>query len=409
MRFSQALLISILVVSAINIVAASSCLVCNEACKQSTSASYYYNSTDSQCYSCPAGCLTCDNPNTCSVCGDGYILSSNKTCIPCLNSANCLTCDTSTLTCSVCQDGFYIDSSGACERCPWPCVLCTESSSCLKCSNSSYNDYYIDSNSVCQLGSVTGCSQYTSASGACEACHTGYAFSSGSCVECPNHCDECDATDTTCTKCSPTAYYDHSLSRCMLCSGGCKSCTSGDKCLECGAGFVLNQNGGCSPCSVSSCKKCSIDDTNSCLECNSGSVFDPITKSCTSCPTGCKSCSVGTYDTDNGMCLNTTSMTSEAQQVRADVGGALGAVAGVFLIAGIVMFMKLIKIQKALSRLSMPNSPSQNIPQERLDTESGPLKGNHTKVHPADSKQIGGQNPQFTTGNGLHELETEPQ
>ena len=70
--------------------------------------------------------------------------------------------------------------------------------------------------------------------------------------------------------------------------------------------------------------------------------------------------------------------------------------------------MKLIKIQKALSRLSMPNSPSQNIPEERLDTESGPLKGNHTKVHPVDSKQIGGQNPQFTTGNGLHELETEP-
>ena len=328
MRFIQALLISILVASAINIAAASSCFVCNGACLQSSSSrntSYYYNSTDSQCHSCPTGCLTCDNPTTCSVCSDGFILSSNKTCIPCLNYANCLTCDTSTLTCSVCKDGYYIDSSGACEHCSGSCALCTESSSCLKCNSSSsyfdgskwrYYDYYFDSSGYCEQGRVTGCSQYTSPSGDCEACHTGYAFSSGSCVECPNHCDECDATGTTCTKCSPTAYYDNSLSKCVLCSGGCKSCTSNSSCLECEDRFTLTQNSGCIPCSVSGCKKCLNDGTMNCLECDSGYAFDPITKSCTSCPFGCTSCSVSTYDADTGMCLNTTSVTSEANKLE---------------------------------------------------------------------------------------------
>ena len=412
MRWIQALIIPILVVSAINIAAASSCFVCDGACLQSSisrSTSFYYNSTDSRCHRCPTGCLTCDNPTTCSVCSDGYILSSNKTCIPCLNYANCLTCDTSTLTCSVCKDGYYMDSSGACKECSWLCVLCTESSSCLKCNSTSS---YLDSNSVCQVGSVTGCSQYTSPSGDCEACLTGYAFSSGSCVECPNSCDECDATGTTCTKCSPTAYYDNSLSKCVLCSGGCKSCTSNSNCLECEDGFTLTQNGGCTPCSVSNCKKCLNDGTMNCLECDSGWAFNPITKLCTSCPFGCTSCSVGTYDADTGMCLNTTasSGTSEAKKVGAAVGGALGAVAAVSLIAGVVIFIKMNGIQKALRRLSMiPNNTNQTIPQVTPDPEVSPLKGNHSRVHPSDSKRIIGHTRQFSADSGApNELETGP-
>ena len=127
-----------------------------------------------------------------------------------------------------------------------------------------------------------------------------------------------------------------------------------------------------------------------CLECADKYTFDPITKKCISCPSGCANCSVGTYDTDTGMCLATVSSeTSEATKVGAALGGVLGAVTAVSIIAVIVICMKLKGIQKALSRLSIPNGASPSIPQPTHDPEISPLKGNHTKVHPADSKQIG--------------------
>ena len=252
MRFILTLFLAF---SAINIAAATSCMMCNGGCLPALSydstLSYYFNSTDSMCYRCPGGCLTCDNPNTCSVCNDGYILTSNKTCRPCLNFAGCRTCDTSTLTCSTCLDGYYMDDSGACRQCSWSCMRCTSTSSCSSCTPpfyqpyqpdyNNYYGYYLDSSNSCQSSSVTGCSLFSS-DGTCLACLPGFAFSSDTCNKCPLYCVECDAAGTTCTKCSATyAYYDQSLSKCELCSSNCKTCTSGNNCLECEVGFAINQ------------------------------------------------------------------------------------------------------------------------------------------------------------------------
>lgn len=76
---------------------------------------FYVN--QGSCSACPAGCLTCSNPNNCLSCASGYTsqvqaVSTQTKCIPC--SSPCAQCIGNAQTCTTCQSGYTLNG--------WKCV-----------------------------------------------------------------------------------------------------------------------------------------------------------------------------------------------------------------------------------------------------------------------------------------------
>jgi len=57
------------------------------------------------CFYCISNCRDCSNAYSCTACQDGYTLTSQGICTPCLVN-KCLTCD-ETNTCYLCKSGYY--------------------------------------------------------------------------------------------------------------------------------------------------------------------------------------------------------------------------------------------------------------------------------------------------------------
>ena len=126
-----------------------------------------YYLLNSACWLCLADCLTCSKAYSCSLCSDGFYLTSQSTCSAC-PVANCATC-TSNGTCSLCNSGYY---GATCSSiCGINCAICDQST-CYHCLAT-----YLLGAAGCEALSVL-CSWGASYS-SCYQCVEGIGFMSG--------------------------------------------------------------------------------------------------------------------------------------------------------------------------------------------------------------------------------------
>lgn len=72
-----------------------------------------YLTTKGYCIGCSGNCSSCNQPNTCTTCQDGYFL--DQTCLPCSNA--CKTC-TNLTYCNSCPSGEYLFQGHCNKTCP---------------------------------------------------------------------------------------------------------------------------------------------------------------------------------------------------------------------------------------------------------------------------------------------------
>ena len=285
------------------------------------------NKTCEKCHS--NGCKTCNSHNLdkCLSCNNGaYILEQEGKPDICVSD---------------CGTGYYVES-GFCRKCIDGCAQCDNGSTCKTCRYPSVwhegicigrcPDYYAEKDGVCvrcEGGNCLTCDNinrkkckrclypYKIKNGECVAeCGTGFyeiTYSEISeCKECPSNCASC-LTKDVCSQCKPgyVLYEDQCILEpcpsqyvnvngvCKKCGPNCLTCSPVDQsictsctaisylhedghCGDCGIGH-LGQNGKCTPCVDSNCKKCNPIDT--CLVClNNMVVFG---KKCyEECPSG---------------------------------------------------------------------------------------------------------------------------
>lgn len=100
---------------------------------------YWLDNNGATCISCDENCRQCSSTTKCSLCNDGYYVSSYK-CIKCMNQ--CLTCTSST-SCSICLiSNYYFDSITAnCMKCGAGCLQCLNASACVMCGDTNNTQY----------------------------------------------------------------------------------------------------------------------------------------------------------------------------------------------------------------------------------------------------------------------------
>jgi hypothetical protein len=152
-----------------------------------------------QCIACPVNCQACSN-GVCTTCIAGYYLDYQTNCQTCPiigtavctinslqsclsnywldnNAANCIACDinclqcSSTTKCSICNQGFYLTSNYSCSRCQTQCLTCSDANSCILCANQ--NLYYNSTQGLCVTGSTSNC-LISSSNSRCSQCLRGF-------------------------------------------------------------------------------------------------------------------------------------------------------------------------------------------------------------------------------------------
>lgn len=119
----------------------------------------------SEAAKCSTGCLFCEG-NLCDLCGVGYGITPQKTCIKC--SKNCFECQPNG-TCTSCEAGYGITADGRCAKCAVGCMYCD--SPLLE-------------------------------AGLCSGCDSEWGLTADkTCARCIEGCDECDAADTPAGQC----------------------------------------------------------------------------------------------------------------------------------------------------------------------------------------------------------------
>lgn len=242
-----------------SVVNASSCLLCNASITYCLSCRMiYYRVTDS-------------NVLGCSVCQPEYYIN-DTVCSSCSQAIDfCLACQNS-YQCTLCNQGYFLSSVLTCVSCSevMPgCTNCTSGSLCAQCTSG----YYLINN-YCTLCSMTvnNCyqCQYTNAVLSCSSCTTGYFL----------------AKDYTCSACNTTLSL-------------CTACKNSYWCVACIAGYTPNGNGVCSPCGdvVPYCDYCTVELT--CRKCKVNYILNSL-GDCQGCRyylQGCLSCSYATTAT----------------------------------------------------------------------------------------------------------------
>jgi len=292
-----------------------SCLTCNggsdDNCLSCNTGSIFYKSaciascpaakfkdTSTSCADCPTGCSTCSSLVSCSACAQNYYLfgiqclSCNPTCLTCnggLNT-NCLTCNVGSLlyysSCiSSCPSATFQDTISSCADCPTGCSICSSLVSCSACSQN-YDLSGLQCYSICPSNAYFNVSLSQ-----CILCDN-------SCLTCSNSgsssCNSCDSTFGlylnvgSCVSTCPLGKFPNSLLNiCSFCDISCETCfnASSNDCLSCPSDKFLNSNNSC----VESCPLTYYADYNqnqcfpcdpSCSTCNGASFSN-----CTSCTT----------------------------------------------------------------------------------------------------------------------------
>ncbi|CAD8195721.1 unnamed protein product [Paramecium pentaurelia] len=222
---------------------------------------YYKFPGESFCSVCSqtmANCKSCNSAYTCSQCNDGYywqqsisstqLTSSNAqfagSCVSCLTSGNCSTCQGS--SCTQCKTGYYPtkDTTNtvilSCNLCPNGCSTCTSSTFCTDC----YASFYKYTDNLCyplnKCASINTQLTTIPTTPKCSSCIAGYALDpsgTGICYQCGN-CDSCTipsgqqtaSLQTSCTTCWDTYYGIKDTNGIVT----CKPCTqASDSFLRC--------------------------------------------------------------------------------------------------------------------------------------------------------------------------------
>lgn len=186
----------------------------------------YSLNTNGYCTPCLPGCDTCSNSNyaICILCGAGTYPVGNS-CVSC--SANCLFCNTLG-TCSQCLEGYVLSSQSTCiQSCQFPCATCVinEPSNCLSCL------YGFTLNT----GSLQNCQNNNTLCNAnfnCSYCGLGYILITNNTATSINQ--TCKSCGQTCARCNPInvnnctgcyiGFYLTTSSTCNACSTGCAAC-----------------------------------------------------------------------------------------------------------------------------------------------------------------------------------------
>ncbi|ELP85461.1 hypothetical protein EIN_088130, partial [Entamoeba invadens IP1] len=218
-----------------------------------------------QCTECTTktnGCLECTSEH-CTICQDGYFINTtDHTCNSCKVIEGCTACSLETGKCFKCLDGFYL-VSGQCALCNntmQRCGRCSSESNCNSCEEG----YFLEENTCHKCSEIDGCEICDESSRLCFKCKDYYtALVDGNgykCVDCETAHENCSScsVDGNCTECESSFMLKEGV--CVECSTSNPNChvcaTKSSRCLSCGVGYGVDDNGQCQKCISVNCLDC---------------------------------------------------------------------------------------------------------------------------------------------------------
>ncbi|EAR93476.2 transmembrane protein, putative (macronuclear) [Tetrahymena thermophila SB210] len=263
--------------SNINCVCRSNSTLQNQSCPCNTS----YVDINGNCLPCPQYCNTCTSQTTCSNCQNGYLLSTDGTCvstcptnfIPDQTNTYCVCRLNSTQSNQSCPcNTSYVDINGNCLPCPQYCKTCTSQTTCSICQTG----YLLAANGTCvstcptnfisdQTNTYCVCRLNSTQSNQSCPCNTSYVDINGNCLPCPQYCNTC-TSQTTCSICQ-TGYLLAANSTCVS---------------TCPTNFIPNQ--------TNTYCVCRLNSTQSNLQCPCNTGYIDVNGDCKSCPSNCDVC-----------------------------------------------------------------------------------------------------------------------
>ncbi|KAH8926246.1 hypothetical protein BT69DRAFT_1278985 [Atractiella rhizophila] len=242
---------------------------------------------------CNAGWQDAGGPGPkCSVCEQGYFLTTGGSCQAC--APGCLSCSPQTGTCLSCATGFQTSSRDptTCEPAPFIAPNST-TNSFTTCPNGSFHN---PATGTCDPCSPVCSTCFGASSDQCVTCASPRGILAGTCVAVDQATGICDASALPSGAREGTWVFDNAEQECQPLPANCT------------AGNIPNFNSG-TTFSDAICTQCqggtflSSSGDGSCGSCKLGEVGGTNGK-CTSCPVGCASC------TEDGKCLSCTDTTA---------------------------------------------------------------------------------------------------
>lgn len=230
------------------------------------------------CKPCPYNCRSCSSQSSCTVCLDGYYLSStpkpgSQACQPC--PLNCLRCQNvnNIEKCSVCSEGAYLDTATqTCKACPLGAKSCQDSTTISEC----LVGYQRSSNALFCTPCPENCLACPVSTEVCTTCNTSYYLSSSKCLKCTiANCQTCYSISSQqyCSVCA-VGYYRQSTTSCLQCASNCQVCSSGTLCTQCKEGHYL-ASGNCVQANslIQNCEiylSTTVNGQHQCQKCSNG-------------------------------------------------------------------------------------------------------------------------------------------
>lgn len=196
---------------------------------------------------------------------------------------------------SLCQDycgsNTYLNSTDStCRACTNPlCLTCdnvTNTSYCLTCPN-----YFtpVSGNCVCDTSALAKVYSSSATSPTCSLCSSYLTY----CIQCSytyNTSLPYNSSYFTCLDCNNTAgYFIDPNDLCSPCSvANCLTCSGISQCSQCNPGYGITASGSCSTCPLTGCTTCL--NITYCSVCQSSYILQ--NGACVTCPL---SCSCGGY------------------------------------------------------------------------------------------------------------------
>ena len=252
-------------------------------------------------------CVEYESVKACKKCGEGFYLSSEKTCkkIPMEPLLNCKVYERAG-ECKECHNNFHLTQTNSCteneeiEKCELFDGK-AKKTSCLSCEEG----FFLDSTCKPRENSeIENCEEYKSDKDECQTCAEGFVLTSDGlvCLTEIAGCGEYKAstkntTSLECLECGDTFYLKDNLCE----QGTVENClvylTGTETCSRCQTGFVLTEEG-CSPRSVQ-IQRCALYNTtieDECETCEESSLKFKVENSCKGV-TSISNCS--SYDTSD--------------------------------------------------------------------------------------------------------------